>query len=113
MSTVARKLSSLNAIYDFALVCKRQKANGSEDFTSDGSNAPSKQCTGTMYMIGQSKTGLKRYVCELLGAKTRKSNLRMPAHRAAEILDYIFTNNYVQCTDGTWVHRKNYTVDCM
>ena len=73
-------------------VGKRQVANGSEHFSSDGSRHPSKQAIGKLFKIGRTTRGLKLYI--QCGETVRLISWRIPQKRVAQIIRYIYLNNY-------------------
>lgn len=78
----------------------KRLANGTfEKFCSDGSRHPSKCCTGELFRIGRSDTGLRLYV--MVGNKVRVVNWRMRQQTVDGVLAYVYKNAYR--ADGT--HR--------
>jgi len=79
----------INTIHDIG---RTQAAGVVDAWRGDGSSHPSKNCKGTLYMIGRSKTGMKMYI-KCLDGKKRVINWRMPQDVVSGVLTYVYKNN--------------------
>lgn len=82
------------AINTIKHIGRGQKNGDIYPWRSDDSTHPSKNCKGTVYCLGRSKTGLKLYIdC---GTKLRVCNWRMNQDAVTAVLDYVYNNNYAR-----------------
>ncbi len=79
----------LNTLAD---VGRTQALGRSDNWRSDGSPHPSKNCVGKLYKIGRSKTGMKMYIRKDDGSE-KVINYRMPQDVVTGVLSYVYNNN--------------------
>jgi len=79
----------INTIHDIG---RTQLAGRVDHWRSDCSNHPSKNCKGTLYKIGRSKTGMKMYI-NCIDGKQRVMNWRMSQEVVAGVIKYVYDNS--------------------
>lgn len=82
-----------HAVLSQLAALSRDNAHGVfNKFVSDGSNHPSKQCSGIAFKIGRTARGLRVYVRTPSGV--RKVSWRMDQSVVSEIIHYVYERNY-------------------